>query len=160
MFIPIVSRANINIYKRKTQFAYPSFINLVIPNPSSLKLGPPFSFINFLENILKPSQIWKETKTIQQNKVKAQFVMCGHGGMIKVKRLVKIKWIPSIIILQNGIFGAKIKRPKFLISSVHRGLRKSTNRLRSKKALYYLWHEKSEKYSNTICQHKVSKTES
>lgn len=47
----------------------------------------------------------------------------------KLRRLVKIRWIPSVIILQNGIFGAKIKRPEFLISSVHRGLRKSTDRL-------------------------------
>ena len=39
--------------------------------------------------------------------------------------------IPSIIFLQNGILGAKIKRPLLLIGNVHGSISKSTNGLQT-----------------------------
>jgi hypothetical protein len=50
--------------------------------------------------------------------------------------------IPSIILLQNGIFCAEIKWPLLLVSSVHGSLSKSTDglhsRVKNKRQLTYL----------------------
>lgn len=60
MFVPIESSSREHItYIRTRELKLgiqSSFINIVLPDPSSLKLRPPFSFINFLKYLLKSSR--------------------------------------------------------------------------------------------------------